>query len=571
MAYGQYGGYPAAGYGTAGLAPSSYPIQPSMPMQRPVPTVPLAFTAQQSAHQGWVGPYNGQYQLVSQHQGVPSEAVPVPQAIDNQSYAVPSVAQPAPSVQPVPMQSYPAQSYPAQGYVQQPTAGCSSCGQAGSAMYGATLAPTASGYGSDCGTCGFGGAYAPVNGTPGCFSGTFAPAVNGNRNWFVGAGALLFNRVDDDRIALTYDTGMPSVDVLTTRSARLGLHGGFEIFGGRYFNCGRNAIVGSYWGLFPSDAMATATTSTNLRSRHPFGDLTMPGGPTVYDWYDGAIVHRVRRSAEYHNVEVNLLGFGVGGAARSFGCGVAPRSGYLANMFSGGGSCATGVCGTGYCGDPCGAPSCGPCGSSCNPCIGTTGPCGFIAPGCGSRLNLTWLAGFRYFRFEDNFEYAASSADGAFTGGADDIYYNINTTNDLAGFQLGGIGNVCVGKRVNLWGSSKFGVYNNRSTLFTSIQTNEMPPDYATITAPAFLNSNYMVDAYKNDVALLGEIGCGLGVCMSRGFSATVGYRVLGASGIATAVSQIPFNMSHLGNVADYNNNSSLILHGLQIGGVYNF
>ena len=58
---------------------------------------------------------------------------------------------------------------------------------------------------------------------------------------------------------------------------------------------------------------------------------------------------------------------------------------------------------------------------------------------------------------------------------------------------------------------------------------------------------------------------------MSRGFRATVGYRIIGASGVATAVSQIPFNMSHLGNVADYNNNSSLILHGLQIGGVYNF
>ncbi len=34
---------------------------------------------------------------------------------------------------------------------------------------------------------------------------------------------------------------------------------GFEVFLGRYFNCGRNAITASYWGLFPEDEMATVT------------------------------------------------------------------------------------------------------------------------------------------------------------------------------------------------------------------------------------------------------------------------------------------------------------------------
>ncbi len=147
----------------------------------------------------------------------------------------------------------------------------------------------------------------------------------GSKPFFGGANVLLFHRVDDENVYLTNNVNDPAGNVLGTRDARFGVMPGFEVFLGRYFNCGRNAITASYWGLFPEDEMATVTTAggVDLRSRYHFNDVTMPAigiyplAP-VYDWYDDAVAHRVDRRSEFHNIEVNLLGFMTGGAARTF-------------------------------------------------------------------------------------------------------------------------------------------------------------------------------------------------------------------------------------------------------------
>jgi hypothetical protein len=152
------------------------------------------------------------------------------------------------------------------------------------------------------------------------------------------------------------------------------------------------------------------------------------------------------------------------------------------------------------------------------------------------------------------------------------VYYDNNTTNNLVGFQLGGVGNYCVGRRLNLYALSKAGIYNNHSQLYSRIGTNGGMPESATITAGNAYNGNdYLVNATQNNAAFLGEIGTGLGWRISRGWSANVGYRVIGVSGIATAVNTLPDNPRHLGNVAEFNNTSSLLLHGVTVGGMYNF
>lgn len=602
VAFGQYGAYPMGNYtgGPNGLAPSSYPIQ--MPMQRTnmgyssaipnsaMPMVPTAFNSQMVPQNNWVGANTGQFQLVAQAQQtpIPAEGVPTPMPSDaspvpgHAPMSTPSYS--APAMQPAPMQYAPAQAYDStvmQGYPQQPmSSGCNNCSQPNfNQSYNTVLAPSSTGYvGSpmvyapnygSCGSgdCGYG--VGPMGGGigGGHFHNLFGRNAGGNRNWFVGAGVLLFNRIDDHSVALAYDTADPNSNVLTTRDASMGVMGGFEVMGGRYINCGRNAISGGYWGLFPETEMASATTVVNLRSRHPFDGVEMPGGPTVYDWFDGAVEHRVMRSSEYHNVEANLLGFGVGGAARAFGGGGgggAGPGGFGGGAGFGGGGFGGGFGGGGGCG------SCG--GSGCNSCVGTTGPCCLIPPTCGSRLNLTWLAGFRYFRFTDNLQYAASTTNNVFNGGADDLYYDSNVTNDLTGFQLGGIANYCVGRKINLFAVNKVGVYNNYSTYYARIATNEAVPRVAIINSGnAFNGQPFMINTNDNSMALLAETGIGMGLRMSRAFSSTVSYRAVAASGVATAVTQIPFDMTHLGNAANYNHNSSLILHGLQIGGIYNF
>ncbi|MGN6136462.1 MAG: BBP7 family outer membrane beta-barrel protein [Aureliella sp.] len=504
----EYG--PAASYGAAGeYGPASVPAGINISAQRvayPQEAVPApAFEAEQVPQQGWVGPRNGQYQAVP----------PVPQ--------------------PVPLNAVPSQAYPGNGYA----AGSNVDPAYANALAPAAMNPESIGSACSSGACGDSGL---VSGglTSGLWGGR-APAWLSSRAavpgkaWFVGSSALLFRRVDDRPLALTYDTAMPTDNPLTTRDARQTQLNGFEVFTGRYFNCGRNALMLNYWGLFPGTQTATITNTGGgmYRSRHQFNGIEMPSD-TVYNWYDGATSHRVMRSSQYHNVEGNLLGFAVGGAARTWG-----------------------------------ASDCGCCGSGC---AAYTGPCGLTPNVCGGRLNLTWLAGVRWFRFTDKLQYAASENDSTYDGSADDLYYDNNVRNDLVGFQLGGVGSYCLGKRFNLYALSKAGIYNNHSQLYTRIGTNGAMPETATINSGNIYNGQgYLVNASQNNAAFLGEIGTGIGARISKGWSANVGYRVIGVSGVATSVNTVPIEMLHLGNVANYNTTSSLILHGVTIGGMYNF
>jgi hypothetical protein len=253
----------------------------------------------------------------------------------------------------------------------------------------------------------------------------------------------------------------------------------------------------------------------------------------VYDWYDGASEHRIIRSSEVHNVEINLLGFGIGCASRA------------------GLSCP----------NPC-ATGCAPC----NACVG--GPTGMYVPAACSRLSLTWLAGFRYFRFEDNLEYAAS--EGNMTFDANDLYYNNNVSNDLFGFQIGGFGNYCLTNCISVYSGMKFGVFGNHMEYDTSIGTGA--GTYAVIDSTNAYDGmpyNYMVS--DNDVALIGEWDLGMGYRVNQCWSVRAGYRVLAASGVATAVGQIPYDYVNVGHLTDINNNDALILHGAYVGLQYNF
>lgn len=407
--------------------------------------------------------------------------------------------------------------------------------------YAQALAPTATGgpYSTEFNGAACGGAVAgaPVDGpftTFNNFAGKSAAWFNTHygapgRAWFVGGGAMLMRRVDDNNLALLYDGTMPTDNVLGTRDARQHHLDGFEVFTGRYFNCGRNALMLSYWGLFPGDESATVVGGSYMPFQQ-FNGVQIQG-QDVYDWYDRPYAERVVRSSQYHNVEANLLGFAVGGAARTW----SPAG-----------------CGCGY-----GA---------------YNGPCCLAPNVCGSRCNWTWLAGVRWFRFTDSLQWAASDTDADFNGSADDLYWDNEVRNDLVGFQLGGIGNYCLGSRVNLYALSKAGIYNNHSQLYSRIGTNGGAPETATIVSGnAYNGSDYLINANQNNAAFLGEIGTGVGVRISRGWSANVGYRVIGASGIATAVNTMPGAMLHLGNVAEYNNTSSLLLHGVTVGGTYNF
>lgn len=569
---------------------------------------------------GWLGQRNASYQLVATQENVhavPSYAAPM--------NSVPSNAVPAPVPMSAPMQGGPqsimeggapmqhSMSAPMQNQGQALTYQSAPNAPMMNPVYGQSIAPGC----TSCGSAPLTESYAyPMYGDQSCqqsYAPQFGSGFNnfargsmftgmpvGSKPFFGGGSVLLFHRVDDDNVNLVYDTNNPTGNVLGTGDARSGLMPGFEVFLGRYFNCGRNAFTASYWGLFPEDEMATVTTANgaDLRSRYQFTGARMRAFGTysdtpVYDWYDTyddpalandnnttSRAQRIDRSSEYHNIEGNLLGFMTGGAARSFylptGGSLFSGTRGLQGGFGGGFGGGCGYCGGAGCGacgggGSCGASSCGPsaCGS-CNACPPTrfaTGPC-CLTPGCGSRLNMTWLAGVRYFRFRDNLTYVSSLADTTFGNGNDDIYYDSRVVNDLVGGQIGGIMNFCTGRRASLYALTKMGIYGNHARFNSNLGTRNGNSAYVTNGG---VQEDYIISRSKTDVAFLGELGTGVNYRLTSKWSANVGYRAIVVSGVATAVDQLPINMTHLGNASNFDNNAALILHGVNLGAQYNY
>ena len=589
----QFAGSQFAGGNYAGregnFGASSYPV-PSNSILPSVPQVPPAFNTQftsaPQAQAGFSQPNRaaqsygaaaGQYQLVTtQNQAYNQpglEPVPSPAAqygnsqYSGSQYPNQMGSPHTPAIQPGNTATSPIVSGAPYG----PSASCQSCAPSTPSYFGATAAPGYSyapemtGIAPNCSTCGpapISHAYASPKHTS-FLCGLPAYA----RPWFFGVNYLLFNRVDDKDTPLSFFDNSYSHDVLTTEDARMGARSGFEVNVGRYFNCGRNAIEFRYWGIFsdPDEATRSRPTAGDYRSRIPFNYLMMPGTPadpmmpySVYDWYDNAYTHSLRRDSEYFNFEVNLLGFAAGCAARNFNC---PTK----NIFGGHG------CGS------CGGSGCSDCASACGPtCVPpkmATGPCCLIPPKCGSRLNMTWLAGFRYFIFNDSLLYAASLNDSVVNRSNDDLYYEICAKNELAGFQTGGRLDFCIHKCVNLYGSGNVGIYNNHSSLVTSIGTDYDRAYLDDTRMPTNPNNgqDYAFHESKDDIAFLSEIGAGIGYRVSCCWSVTAGYRAIVASNVATAPGNLQTQFANYEHNRDLHNRSTLILHGFNIGGSYNF
>lgn len=444
-----------------------------------------------------------------------------------------------------------------------------SCSAHGVGMQIGQIASSISSYGSDA-SC-----YEPAV--------SCGPAIASPNPWIFGAGALIFTRFDDEHVRLTSDPDMPTNPLLSTSDAAMQATGGFQLSAGRYFGCGKYAIVGSYWGVFSNPQMASVTDpgavgvgGGYLRSNLPFTlnpsgtpyGITMPGD-TIYNWYDGsyagrAYAHRIQRDQQFHNAELNFFSFALGGGARQpydNGCG----SGCGSGLFGGGRHGRHGGGAYGSYGDP--------CGSSCDPCASASGgPTGVCAPWYGaqcSKLRLNLFGGIRWFRFEDSLEYASSSTNNIYGDELSDVFYRNGVTNDLVGFQLGSMANWCTGTCLNFFAGTSFGVFGNHMNTNTYAGTNTAA---ATIfSTNAFNGRPYDYSNSLNDVAFLAEGNIGTGIRISRGWTANLGYRVVGVNGVATAVGQIPRDFSNGEDINRINNTNSLLLHGVVLGAAYNF
>lgn len=357
--------------------------------------------------------------------------------------------------------------------------------------------------------------------------------------WFGGVGGMFLDRDNGNDVWLSVDDANIADRVMTMRDAGMDTAGGFEVSVGRYFKNNAHAWQLTYWGVFPSDQNAYVYNGTdtvgNLGTSRTFDGVDYNGG-TVASWFNTADAHWLRRGYQFHNAEWNILG-----NMCSTGCG-------------GKGQALFGECGT-----KCG--SCSKSGVGCGAC-GGKGCSSCYHGASASPWRWNWLAGVRYFRFDEDFTYAADPMDNVFNGAVDEVYYDIDIENNLFGFQVGGIADYCVSSRWNFRNAVKLGVYGSHITHHSCISGAAGNAVVNNINSP-FDGDDWFVRSTKNDIAMLGEWDSALTYQYGCHWRARFGYRMVAVTGVALTGNQIPTaTYTDLTDVAIIDSNGSLILHG---------
>lgn len=366
--------------------------------------------------------------------------------------------------------------------------------------------------------------------------------------WFGGGDVLFWSMANSTNQRLLLQTGSPSTTLLSSRDVDPDSGVGYDVFFGRYFDCGRYAVSLNYLNFDPSGRQADVSVPNPgayyaaMPHWQNIGYYDDPNDPLTYhsirEIFDEMTDYRVRRNVGFQGLELNFWGFGLGGARR-----VAP------------------ACGSGL--------SCG----LQNDCLcsdhGFGGFGGPLERPCVGTSQIALLHGFRWFQMRDDFMLAGYDHDPQ--GGAPlrgDQFYNSRTRNDLFGYQVGGRWNYCATQRWNLGVGAKMGVYANNV---------EVDQRIGGATAAQFMNATiadrHLVDRRSRNTVLagLGELDLGTGLRMTDAWTIRSGYRVLAASGVATTPSLLGHEMFSPSLSARDAANDSVILHGAYVGTEFNW
>ena len=179
---------------------------------------------------------------------------------------------------------------------------------------------------------------------------------------------------------------------------------------------------------------------------------------------------------------------------------------------------------------------------------------------CGApRLLFTGIAGVRYFRFTDNLLFGSvNSPNFSDDGGAFAGYLNTGVTNSLVGFQIGTRVDYFILPRVRLYAMPKFGLYGNQVNMREHLYSGDGLQGFDVL-------------AHRTTVSTLGQIDVGAGYQITPRFSAYAAYRLMGITRAGLADNQIPPFLADQQSMQNIKTNGDLILHGVMIGGMYNF
>jgi hypothetical protein len=152
-----------------------------------------------------------------------------------------------------------------------------------------------------------------AEGCDSCFSEALADSCGdccgcGRCPWYASLSGLVMTRDSGNEVFTTYDASNINNQLLNTQDAEMDWRGGFEVRIGRRFGCDCNCgIEVRYWTLDEMEGHASIRrTDDSLSTPLNVGFLTIDGNPAG-DYFDNAREHRISRSSEFHNVEINLL------------------------------------------------------------------------------------------------------------------------------------------------------------------------------------------------------------------------------------------------------------------------
>jgi hypothetical protein len=175
--------------------------------------------------------------------------------------------------------------------------------------------------------------------------------------------------------------------------------------------------------------------------------------------------------------------------------------------------------------------------------------------GPNARLQGSWLAGFRYFKLDEDFNYITVS-----TLNASQMLYNVNVNNSLVGGQVGGDLWVCIIPGMRAGVETKLGLFGNHSSQGSSI-------------AATGLTVPYTEAVGADTAAFLGDTSFYLTYRISQQFNLKTGYNLLYASGLTLAPENFnpepPFLTGD--RVATINTNGAAFYHGFSVGVEYNW
>jgi hypothetical protein len=177
-----------------------------------------------------------------------------------------------------------------------------------------------------------------------------------------------------------------------------------------------------------------------------------------------------------------------------------------------------------------------------------------------NRANITWLAGFRYFRFQESLTFGSVASGFAFgqNGGADEAYLRSQVTNNMYGVKMGLLANANITPSWGVYAQPKMGAFGN-----SIVSRNQL------YTGDGF--STFDIHGQKTAFSLLGELDLGSYYWLCPNCQIYAGWRVVAISQVALGDNQF---LPYLADSAGYGlikSNGDLILTGAFAGLAFTF